>query len=85
MVLQAALSNGLSFDPFSFGQNGWPASQIDVGRGKIIDALVVAVVVVVIDKGGDLIFKIAGQEVVFQQDAVFQRLMPALDPALGIG
>src|SRR5438046_394213 len=82
-VLQAAVSNGLSLDPFSFGQDGWPAPEVDVGRGEIVDALVVAAVVVVVDEGRDLGFEIAGQEVIFQQDAVFESLVPALDLALG--
>src|SRR5436305_1105166 len=82
-VLQAAISNGLSLDPFSFGQDGWAASEVDVGRGEIVDALVVAAVVVVVDEGRDLGFEVAGQEVVFQQDAVFESLVPALDLALG--
>src|SRR5947207_11027924 len=82
-VLQAAISNGLSLDPFSFGQDGWAASEVDVGRGKIVDALVIAAVVVVVDEGRDLGFEVAGQEVVFQQDAGFESLVPALDLALG--
>ncbi len=45
----------------------------------------VALVVVMIDKGLDLGFEIAGQEVVFQQDAVLQSLMPPLDLALSWG
>src|SRR5437868_10214634 len=81
-VLQAAISNGLSLDPFSFGQDGWAASEVDVGPGEIVDALVIAAVVVVVDKGRDLGFEVAGQEVVFQQDAVFESLVPALDLAL---
>ena len=44
-----------------------------------------ALVVVMIDKGLDLGFEIAGQEVVFQQDAVLQSLMPPLDLALSLG
>lgn len=40
--------------------------------------------IVVVDEGFDLSFKITGQEVVFQQDAVLQCLMPALDLALGL-
>src|SRR5207244_12275088 len=81
-VLQAAVSNGLSLDPFSFGQDGWAASEVDVGRGEIVDALVVAAVVVVVDEGRDLGFEVAGQEVVLQQDAVFESLRPARDGAL---
>src|SRR4029077_9582080 len=69
-VAQATVGDGLSLDPFSFCQDGWTASEVDVGRGEIVDALVVAAVVVVVDEGGDLGFEITRQEVVFQQDAV---------------
>ena len=82
-MLQAAVGDGLSFDPFSFCQDGWTASEVDVGRGEVVDALVVAAMVVVGNKSRDLGFEIAGQEVVFQQDAVLERLVPALDLALG--
>ena len=41
--------------------------------------------VVVIDEGFDLGFKITRQEVIFQQDAVLQSLMPTFDLALGLG
>jgi hypothetical protein len=34
--------------------------------------------IVVIDEGFDLGFKVAGQEVVFEQDAVLQGLMPSI-------
>src|SRR3546814_6633931 len=44
----------------------------------------VALVVVVIDEGLYLGFEVAGQEVIFQQDAVFQSLVPAFDLALGL-
>src|SRR3979411_1265427 len=81
-VLQAGISNGLSLDPFSIGQDGWTTSEVDVGRGEIVDALVVEAGGGVVDEGRDLGFEIAGQEVVFQQDAVFESLMPALDLAL---
>src|SRR5262249_15249301 len=54
----------------------------DVGWGEIVDALVITAAVVVVDEGGDLGFEIARQEVVFQQDAVLQGLVPALDLAL---
>jgi hypothetical protein len=57
LVLQATACDGLSFDPFSFCQDGGPASEVDVGRGKIVDALVVAAVIVVGDEGVDLGFE----------------------------
>ena len=41
--------------------------------------------IVVIDEGLNLGFEITRQKVVFQQNAVLQGLMPALDPALGLG
>ena len=38
-----------------------------------------------LDERFDLGFKVTGQEVVLQQDAVLQGLVPALDLALGLG
>ena len=40
--------------------------------------------IVVLDESADVGFKLAGQIVVHQQDAVSQGLMPALDLALGL-
>lgn len=82
---QAPLFDGLSLDPLSLQQDGLAASEVDVGRGEIVEAFVVAPVIVVLDEGGDLPVEIARQEVVFEQNAVLQRLMPALDLALGLG
>src|SRR2546430_9664593 len=76
-VLQAAGSNGLSLDPFSFGQDGWAASEVDVGRGEIVDALVVAAVGVVCDDGPGLGVRGAGGGGGFQQGAGFLSLVPA--------
>ena len=44
----------------------------------------VAPMIVMIDKCFDLDFEVAGQEVMFQQDAVLEGLVPALDFALGL-
>jgi len=44
----------------------------------------IPLMVIVIDKGFDLSFEITGQEVVFQQNAVLQGLMPPFDLALGL-
>src|SRR6266481_6406108 len=81
-VHQASVLDGLSFDPFSFQQDGLAAPEVDVSRGEIGDGLVVSQVIVVGDEGGDLGVEIAGQIVVLQKDAVLERLMPALDLAL---
>src|SRR5262245_10555304 len=83
VVLQSTVGNGLSFDPLSIGQDSRAPPAVDVGGGEIVEAFVVSAVVVVVDEGGNLSFKIAGQEVIFQQDAVFEGLMPGLDFALG--
>jgi hypothetical protein len=78
-VQQAAVCDCLSFDPFPFDQNGLASPEIDVGGRQIADALVIAQVIVVSDEGLDLSFEIARQIIVLDQDAIFQRLMPALD------
>ena len=41
-VQQAAVGDGLSFDPFHFDQNGLATSEIDVGGRQIADAFVIA-------------------------------------------
>ena len=58
-MLQATLFECLSFDPFSFQQDGLTASKVDVGRCEIAEALVVSQVIVVCDEGIDLDFEIA--------------------------
>ena len=80
---QAAIADCLSFDPFAFNQNGLATSEIDVGGRQVGDALVISQVIVVGDDGRDLAFEIARQVIVLEQDAVLERLMPALDLSLG--
>ena len=84
-VVQASALDGLSFDPFSFQQDGVASSEVDIGGCQIADGLVVTLMVVVIDEGVDLDLEIARQIVVLEQNAVLQRLVPALDLALGLG
>ena len=84
-MVQAAVLDGLQFDASPFSQDGFATAKIDVGRGEVADALVVAMVVVLVDEGGDGGFQFPFEEVVFEQDAVFQGLVPAFDFALGLG
>jgi hypothetical protein len=49
-VKQASVLDGFAFDPFSFQQNGLTAPEVDIGRRQIVDALVVAQVIVVATK-----------------------------------
>ena len=67
---QAPSFDGLPFDPFPLFQDGLASPKINVSRRQVLQALVVAPVVVMIDKGGDLLPEITGQVVVSQQDAV---------------
>ncbi len=83
-MLQAPVFDGLSFDPFSCPQDGLTASEVDVGRREISQALVVAVVIVVLDEGLDLVLQITGQIIVLKQYPVLQGLVPTLDLALGL-
>jgi hypothetical protein len=83
VVLQATVDVGLSFDPLSFGEDIGAAPAVGVGGGEIVETLVISAVVVVVDESRYLRLEIAGQEAVFQQDAVFEGLMPALDFTLG--
>jgi len=76
---QAPLFDGFAFDPFSVQHDGLAAPEVDVSRREVAEALVVTPVIIVLDKGGDLNLEVAGKEVVFEQDAVLQRLVPALD------
>ncbi len=76
--MQASRFERFTFDPFPLFENGFVASEVEVGRCDVVQALVVTLVVVIVDEGLDLGFEIAGQEVVFQQDAVLQSLMPSL-------
>jgi len=83
-MLQASLLDGLSFDPFSLQEDGLAAAEVDIGRCEIVEALVIAPVIVVVDERPDLGFEIARQVVVLQEDPVLEGLMPALDLALGL-
>ena len=83
-MLQTAIGDGLALDPFAFEEDGLSAPEVDVSRSEIAEALVIAGMVVVLDEGRDLAFEIAGLVVVLEQDAVLERLMPALDLALGL-
>ena len=49
-----------------------------------MDALVIALMVVMIDERLDLRFQICWKKVVLQQDAVLQGLVPTFDLALGL-
>ena len=84
-MLQAAVFDGVAFDPLSSKQNSLATSEVDADGCQVCQALVIAFVIVVLDKVPDVAFEIARQVVVFEQGAVLQGLMSALDLALCLG
>lgn len=69
---QAPGFGGLTFDPFSLFQNGLAATEGAIGSGEVLHVLVIALVVVMLEKDIDLLPEIAGQEIAFQQDLVIK-------------
>lgn len=84
-VLQAAVVDGGLPDPFSLLQDLLAPPEVDVSGDQVLQALMISAMVVVADEPADLAFEVTGQEVVFEQDAVLQGLVPSLDLALGLG
>ena len=68
-VLQAPMFDGLSLGPFALFDDGLGPAEVGIRGRHIIEALVVAPVVVTLDERLDLAFEVAGQEVVLEQDA----------------
>ena len=83
-VEQASLSDCLLLDALALEQDGLCSTEVDIGGCEIVQALVVPMLVVMLDEGVDLRFELTGKVVVLEQDAVLERLMPALDLALGL-
>ena len=59
LMVQAAFLDGQFFDHFSPFDDGCVAPEVNVARRDVGEALVVAMVVVMIDEGADLHFQIA--------------------------
>ena len=49
LVVRSSVFDGVSFDPFALKQDGLTAPEVDVGRGQVLRAFMVASVIVVID------------------------------------
>jgi hypothetical protein len=60
-MLQAMVLDGVAFDPFAFQQDGFAASEVNVGRRHVFQAFVIAPVVGVFDETADAGFEIARQ------------------------
>jgi hypothetical protein len=61
------------------------SAKVDVSGREVVDALVIADVIVVLDEGVDLLLEISRQIIFVEQNAVLQGLMPTLDLSLGLG
>ena len=74
---------GAPFHPQTQGKiERWPG--VDVRGSDVVQALVIAVIVVVIDKDTNLLLQIAWQVVVFQENVVLHGLMPTFDLTLSL-
>src|SRR6266516_2956648 len=68
LLMQAAsLFDGFSFDLFPPFENGLTASEVDVSRRQVVQALVVSTVVVVLDELLDALFELSWQVVVLRK------------------
>jgi hypothetical protein len=70
VVLQAPGGQGLFLDPRPLGHNGHAPAGVDVSRREVVQALLGTGVVVMLNKGCDLLLQGAGQVVVLEQDPV---------------
>ncbi len=56
-MVQAALFDGVLFDPFTFERDDLAASEVDVGGREIVEALVVSAMIVMLDESRNLRLK----------------------------
>ena len=81
-MLQSSFLDRVAFGPFAVVEDGLSSSEVDIGGCQVLQALVVAAEIVVLDEAADVRFEISGQVIIFEQDSVLKRLMSALDLAL---
>ena len=62
--------------------HGFCSAKLGSSRRSVAQAFVITLVIIVFDERFALRFQIGEQEVVLQQDAVLEHLVPALDPGL---
>src|SRR5262249_61230691 len=83
-MLQATVGDSLSFDPLSLDQDGGAASEVDVGWGEIVDALVVTAVVVGGGQPGGVGLGVRPAGGGFQTEGVFLRPGARVDLCFGV-
>jgi hypothetical protein len=75
-VLKAPISDGLSLAPFALFDDGWRPAEVGVGGCHVVQALMVALVVVGLDERLDPSLKIAEARVV---SPARRRLPPSIN------
>ena len=71
-MLQAAVCDCCSLDAVSFSEDRLGSSKIDVSGREVVDALVIAGVVIVLREGVDLLLEIAWQVIVSSRIRFFR-------------
>ena len=64
----------LLLDPFALFDDGLSPAEVGIGGGHIVQALVVALVIVVLNEGVDLGLKVSGQELALLWQILQNRL-----------
>ena len=59
-MLQAPVFEGVSFDAPTFFEDLPTSAEVDIRRGQVLQALVIAMMIIVLDEVADLGFEIAG-------------------------
>ena len=59
-MLQAAVCDGVAFDAVSLCEHRLSPAEVDIGRREVVDALMIAEVIIVFDEGPYLTFEITG-------------------------
>ena len=71
-MLPASLLDGSSLDLSPSLEDARAASEVDVGGCEVVEAFVIAAMIVVVDEVGDGPLEIAGEKVVLEQDPALQ-------------
>ena len=83
--MQASILVCLFLGRFPFSNNVLGTVEVDARGSDVVQAIVIALIVLVIDKDTDLLLQIAWQLVVFQESGVLHDLVPAFDFTLFFG
>ena len=68
-MLQATICDRLAFERFAFEENGLIPTEVDIGWGQLVEALVMSSMSLAFDERRDLAFEFAGQVIVLKQEA----------------